>query len=165
MDVHLDLNMTIIRPIDGLRQVEYLKEFGDIYKRLEKQLEPVLVVQEQWKRDKTHLWHEDRIVVPSDRIPALLKRTHESSGHVGANRTLTSFNQWFQSTWTDDQLRKTVPAYRGQVPRSCKPGDIRDRGLFSTLCIPHCANSVLYVDYTEMPKFGGYDLALFTLRG
>ena len=30
MDVHLDLNMTMIRPLDGLQQVEYLKEFGDI---------------------------------------------------------------------------------------------------------------------------------------
>ena len=39
MDVHLDLNMTIIRPLDGLQQVEYLKEFGDIYKRLEKRLQ------------------------------------------------------------------------------------------------------------------------------
>ena len=43
MDVHLDLNMTIIRPLDGLRQVEYLKVFGDIYKCLEKRLEPLLV--------------------------------------------------------------------------------------------------------------------------
>ena len=43
MDVHLDLNMTMIRPLDGLRQMEYLKEFEDIYKRLEKRLEPVLV--------------------------------------------------------------------------------------------------------------------------
>ena len=34
MDVHLDLNMTMIRPLDGLQQAEYLKEFGDIYKRL-----------------------------------------------------------------------------------------------------------------------------------
>ena len=32
MHVHLDLNMTMIRPLDGLRQVEYLKEFGDMYK-------------------------------------------------------------------------------------------------------------------------------------
>ena len=55
MDVHPDLNMTMIRPLDGLRQVEYLKEFGDIYKRLEKRLEPVLVNQERWKRDKTYL--------------------------------------------------------------------------------------------------------------
>ena len=46
MDVHLGLNMTMFRPLDGLRQVEYLKEFGDIHKRLEKCLEPVLVNQE-----------------------------------------------------------------------------------------------------------------------
>ena len=73
MDVHLNLNMTMIRPLDGLRQVEYLKEFGDISKRLEKRLEPVLVNQEQWKRDKTYLSHEDPIVVPSDMIRALPK--------------------------------------------------------------------------------------------
>ena len=30
MDVHLDLNMTMIRPLNGFRQVEYLKEIGDI---------------------------------------------------------------------------------------------------------------------------------------
>ena len=52
MDAHLDLNMTMIRPLDGLQEVEYPKEFGDIYKRREKRLEPVLVNQEQWKRDK-----------------------------------------------------------------------------------------------------------------
>ena len=149
MDVHLDLNMTMIRPLDGLQQVEYLKEFGDIYKHLEKRLEPVLVNQEQWKRDKTYLWREDRIVVPSDRIPALLKWTHESSGHVRASRTLGLFKQWFHSTSSDGQLRKTLQPIVDKCPcRSCGPGDIRDRGLYSTLPIPHCANSVLYVAYT-----------------
>ena len=49
--------------------------------------------------------------------------------------------------------------------RSCKQGDIRDRGLYSTLPTPHCANSVPYVDYTEMPKFGGYDIALVVTFG
>ena len=73
MEVHLDLNITMIRPLDGLQQSEYLKEFGDIYKRLEKRLEPLLVNQDQWERDKSYLWHEDRIVVPSDRVRALLK--------------------------------------------------------------------------------------------
>ena len=127
-DVHLDLNMTMIRPLDGLQQVEYLKEFGDIYKRPEKRLEPALVNQVQWKRDETYLWHEDRIVVPSDRILALLKWTHESGGHVGANRTL---KQWFNSTWSDDQLRKTLQPIVDKCPcRSCKAGDIRDRGLY-----------------------------------
>ena len=161
MDVHLDLYMPMIRPLDGLKQLEYLKEFGDIYKRLERRLEPVLVTHEQWKRDKTYLRHEDRIVVPSDRIPALLKWTHESSGHVGADRTLKLFKQWFHSTWSDDQLPKMLHPDVDKCPCwSCKPGDIRDTGLYSTLPIPDCANSVLYVDYTEMPNFGGYDFAL-----
>ena len=166
MDVHLDLNMTMIRPLDRLQQAEYLKEFGDIYKRLEKCLEPLLVNQVQWKRDKSYLWHEDRSVVPSDRVPALLIWTHESSGHVDADRTLRPFKQWFHTTWTDDQLRKTLQPIVDNCPcRSCKPGDIRDRGLYSTLPIPHCAHSVLYVDYKEMPKFGGYDFALMVTCG
>ena len=143
MDVHLDLNMTMIRPLDGLQHSEYLKEFGDIYKRLEKRLGPLLVNQDQWKRDKSYLWHEDRIVVPSDRVPALLKTTNESSGHVGADRTLRLFKQWFPTTWTDDQLRKILQPIVDKCP-----------------CRSHCANSVLYVDHTEMPKFGGYDFAL-----
>ena len=104
--------------------------------------------------------------MPSDHIPALLKWTHESSGHVGANRTLKLFKQWFHSTWSDDQLRNTQQLIIDKcLCRSCKPGDIRDRGLYSTAPIPHCANSVLYVDYTEMPEFGGYDFALLVTCG
>ena len=34
-----------------------------------------------------------------------------------------------------------------------------------TLPFAQCANSVLYVDYTEMPKFGGYDVALVVTCG
>ena len=52
MDVHLDLDMTMICPLDGLQQAEYLKDFGDIYKRLEKRLELLLVNQEQWKKTR-----------------------------------------------------------------------------------------------------------------
>ena len=156
IDVHLDLNMTMIRPLDGLRQVEYLKEFGDIYKRLDKRSEPVLFNLEQWKRYKTYLWHEDRRV----------KWTHESSVHVEASHTLGLFKHWFHSTWTDDQLRNILQPIVDKCPcRSCKPGDIRNRGLYSTLPIPHCATSVLYVDYTEMHKFGGYDFALVVTCG
>ena len=166
MDVHLVLNMTVIRPLDEPQQVEYLKQFEDIYKRLEKRLEPALVNQEHWTRDKTYPRHEDQMVVPSYRIPALLKWTHKSSGHVEANRTLKLFKQWFHSTWSDDQLQKTLQPIVDKCPcRSCRPGYIRDRGVYSTLPIPHCANSVLYVDYTEMPKFRGYDLALVVTCG
>ena len=82
--------------------MEYLKEVEDIYKRLDKRLELVLVNQEQWTGDKTYLLHQDRIVVPSDRILARFKWTHESSGHVGADRALRQFKWWFQTTWSDD---------------------------------------------------------------
>ena len=34
-----------------------------------------------------------------------------------------------------------------------------------TLRIPHYANSVLYEDYTEMPKFRGYNFALVVTCG
>ena len=53
--------------------------------------------QEQCKRDKTYLWHEARIVVPSNRIPELLKWTHECSGNVGADRTLKLFKNLLHS--------------------------------------------------------------------
>ena len=46
--------------------------------------------------------------MPSDRILALLKWTHDCSGHVGADGTLKLFKEWFHSTWSDDQLRKTL---------------------------------------------------------
>ena len=39
-----------------------------------------------------------------------------------------------------------------------KPSDLRDRGLFSSLPIPYCANSLLYVDFIHgLPKFGDYE--------
>ena len=99
--------------------------------------------------------------MPSDRIPALLKSTHESSGHVGAKCTLKLFKQWLHSTWSDAQLRKSLQPIVDKCPcRSCKPRDIRDRGLYSTLPITQCASSVLHLDYTEMLKLGGYDFAL-----
>ena len=85
---------------------------------------------------------------------------------MDANRTLKLFKQWFHSTWSDDQLQKTLHPIVDKCPcQSCRPRHIRDEGLYLTLPIPHCANSVLYVDYTEMPKFGGYDLALVVTCG
>ena len=129
-------------------------------------LEAVLVNQEPWTRDKTYLWHDDRIVVPSDPIPALLKWNHESSVHLGADRTLKLFKKWFRSMWSDDQVRKALQPIVDKCPcRSCKLGDIRDRGLYSTLPIPHRANGVPYVDNTQMPKLGGFHFALVVTCG
>ena len=43
-----------------------------------------------------------------------------------------------------------------------KQSDSRDRGLISSLPIPYCANSLLYVDFMHgLPRFGGYDSDAF----
>ena len=39
------------------------------------------------------------------------------------------------------------------------------KSLYWMLPLQHCANSVLYVDYKEMPKFWGYDFALVVTCG
>ena len=51
MDVDTDFNTTMMTPLDGLQNLESLKECGDMYKRLEKCVEPVLGNQEQGKQD------------------------------------------------------------------------------------------------------------------
>ena len=47
-----------------------------------------------------------------------------------------------------------------------KRSDSRDRGLISSLPIPFCANSLLYVDFIHgLPRFGGYDSCLVVTCG
>ena len=42
-----------------------------------------------------------------------------------------------------------------------KQSDSRDRRLISSLPIPYCANSPLYVDFIHgLPRFGGYNCYL-----
>ena len=46
-----------------------------------------------------------------------------------ADRTLRLFKQWFHTTWTDDQLRKTLQPIVDKCPcRSCKPGGYQGQG-------------------------------------
>ena len=47
-----------------------------------------------------------------------------------------------------------------------KQSDSRDQGLVSSLPIPYCATSLLYVDFIHgLPKFGGYDSCLVVTGG
>ena len=47
-----------------------------------------------------------------------------------------------------------------------KQSDSRDRGLISSLPIPYCTNSLLYVDFIHsLPRFGGYDSCLVVTCG
>ena len=47
-----------------------------------------------------------------------------------------------------------------------KQSNSRDRGLVSSLPIPYCGNSLLYLDFIHgLPKFGGYDCCLVVTCG
>ena len=47
-----------------------------------------------------------------------------------------------------------------------KQSDSRDRGLISSLPIPYCTDSPLYVDFIHgLPHFGGYDSCLVVTCG
>ena len=47
-----------------------------------------------------------------------------------------------------------------------KQSHSRDRGLISSLPIPYCANSPLYVEFIHgLPRFGGYDSCLVVTAG
>ena len=111
----------------------------------------------------SHLGHMDRVAA-----------TMPSQAHAGAAQEAPDRGQWEGQDVplvrpSSCNVKGGIPSSRRYLPtylpRSCKPGDIRDRGLYSTLPIPHCANSVLYLDYTELPKFRGYDFALVVTCG
>ena len=47
-----------------------------------------------------------------------------------------------------------------------KQSNSRDRGLISSLPIPYCTNSLLYVNFIHcLPRFGGYDSCLVVTCG
>ena len=50
--------------------------------------------------------------------------------------------------------------------QASRQSNTRDRGLLSSLPIPYCTNSLLYVDFIHgLPRFGGYDSCLVVTCG
>ena len=81
------------------------------------------------------------------------------SGHTGCNRSVDVFRKRFYSRLTCVELRtrmQSIVASRGC--HASKQNESRDLGLVSSVPIPYCANSLLYVDFIHgLPKFGVYD--------
>ena len=105
--------------------------------------------------------------MPEARLDGCVQWGHLSSGHTGCNRSVDFFRERFYSPLTCAELR----AHMQSIVDSCgcharKQSDSRDPGLVSSLPIPYCANSLLYVDFIHgLPKFGGYDSSLVVTCG
>ena len=105
--------------------------------------------------------------MPEARLDGCLQLSHLSSGHTGANRSVDFFRKCFYSSLTLTELRSRMQTIVDACGcHASKQSDSRDRGLISSLPIPYCANSLLYVDLIHgLPRFGGYDSCLVVTCG
>ena len=85
--------------------------------------------------------------MPEARLDGCLQWSHLSSGHTGANRSVDFFRECFYSSLTPTELRSRMQTIVDACGcHASKQSNSRDRGLISSLPIPYCANSLLYVD-------------------
>ena len=105
--------------------------------------------------------------MPEARPDGCLQWFHLSSGHTGANRSMEFFPECFYSSLTLTELGSHMQTIVDACGcHASKQSDSRDRGLFSSLPIPHCTNSLLYVDFIHgLPRFGGFDSCLLVTCG
>ena len=92
------------------------------------------------------------------------------SGPISAQVTLaliTRCTRCFYPGLTLSELRSRMQTIVDACGcHASKQSDSRDRGLISSLPIPYCTNSLLYVDFIHgLPRFGGYDSSLVVSCG
>ena len=167
MDVQLDLSMRTAEILEGWSLTDYQSEYKEILKTLSTGLEPRVIDGHQWYKNNQYLFYEDRIVVPEARLDGCLQWSHLSSGHTGANRSVDFFRECGYSSLTLTELRSRMQTIVDACGcHASRQGDSRDRGLISSLPIPYCANSLLYVDFIHgLQRFGGYDSCLVVTCG
>ena len=167
MDVQLDLSMRTAGILEGWSLTDYQSEYEEILQTLSTGLEPRVIDGHQWYKNNQYLFYEDRIVVSEARLDGCLQWSHLSSGHTGANRSVDFFRECFYSSLTLTELRSRMQTIVDACGcHASKQNDSRDRGLISSLPIPYCANSLLYVDFIHgLPRFGGYDSCLVVTCG
>ena len=167
MDVQRDLSMRTAEILEGWSLTNYQSEYKEILQTLSTGLEPRVIDEHQWYKNNQYLFYEDPIVVPEARLDGCLQWSHLSSGHTGAYRSVDFFRKCFCSSLPLTELRSRMQTIVDACGcHASKQSDSRDRGLISSLPIPYCANSLLYVDFTHgLPRFGDYDSCLVVTCG
>ena len=167
MDVQLDLSVRTAGVLEGGSLTDYQSEYKEILQTLSTGLESHVIDGHQWYKNNQYLFYEDRIVVPEARLDGCLHWSHLSSGHTGASRSVDFFLECFYSGLTLTELGSRMQTIIDACGcHASKQSDSRDRGLISSLPIPYCNNSLLYVDFIHgLPRFGGYDSCLVVTCG
>ena len=105
--------------------------------------------------------------MPEARLDGCPQWSDLSSGHTGVNRSVDFFRECFHSSLTLTELRSSMQTIVDACGcHTSKQSNSRDRGLISSLPIPYCANSLLYVHFIHvLPRFGSYDSCLVVTCG
>ena len=120
----------------------------------------------QWSRTSTHLYREDLICVLKDYEETMLEWAHNTDGHPGLKRALWFFQKYFFAKSSDASLKKILSKIIAECPcTKAKTNSAADRGKVRNLPIPNKMNSILYVDFMELPRFAGHDFALLVTDG
>ena len=167
MDVQLDLSMRTAGVLEGWGLRDYHAEYKCSLSSLSDGLEARLIDGNRWYKDNQYLYYKDRIVVPEPQLDGCLQQTHLRFGHTGCNRSVDVFRERLYSRLTCAELRARMQSIVDPCDcRTTKQSDSRDRGLVSSLPIPYCAKSLLYVDFIHgLPKFVGCDSCLVVTCG
>ena len=146
---------------------EYQSDYKSILQTLSTGLEPPVIEGHEWYKNNQFLFYEDCIVVPEARLDGCLQWSHRSSGHPCAGRSVDVFRECFYSTLTLTELGSRMQTIADACGcHASKQSESRDRKLISTLPIPYCANSLLYMDFSHiLPRSAGNDSCLVVTCG
>ena len=96
----------------------------------------------------------------------MLDRAHKTDGHPGVERTLWFFQKYLFAKSSNASLKKILSKIIAECPcTKAKASTAAERGEVRNLPIPNQMNSILYVDFMELPKFAGHDFPLLVADG
>ena len=91
---------------------------------------------------------------------------HKPAGHPWVERTLWFFHKCFFAKSSDASVKKIPSKIIAECPcTKAKANTAADRGEVRNLLILNQMNSILYVDFMELPRFAGHDFALLVTDG
>ena len=164
MDVHLDLGMEQLQFLETYRWWDYAEEYSHLSKLKEGEYQ--YVEQAMFARAGSLLTREGMIVVPKHKLEATLGWLHKASGHPGPEKLLYHFLKKFYSPLSSADLSRTIYSLPYCIPCALsKQNTSSDRSLAGALHIPQLINTQLFVDFTEVDRYDGYNYLMVVTCG
>ena len=122
--------------------------------------------QAYYTRTSDHLYREDVSCAPAANLKGMCKWALKVNRHRGVKRTRWFFEKHFYTKLNQSRLDEIISEGCSECECSkAKQGTSADQGRMAHLPTPKMVNSMLYLDFTEMPKYGGHHFALLVTCG